>query len=84
MATKKQKRAEGLAKREAYLAEIKESGLAAQEYDRKVQEERRRRLMAIGKEINDGVLAGLAKAFKEPTTQELDTLAGALKAEEKS
>lgn len=38
MATKKQKRERGLAKREAYMAEVKASGLAAQKAD---QEHRR-------------------------------------------
>jgi hypothetical protein len=38
VATKKQKRAAALAKREAMLEEIKAEGLAAQEYDRRLRE----------------------------------------------
>ena len=45
MATKKQKREAALTKREAFMAEIRESGLKALEEDRKRRKEAREDLM---------------------------------------
>ena len=52
MATKKEKRERSLAKREAFLAEIKASGLRAQAEDRQQQKERSERFAAEARKAN--------------------------------
>lgn len=52
MATKKQKRAAAMAKREAFMAEIEASGLKALEEDRKRQEEEWARLVNEAQKFN--------------------------------
>jgi hypothetical protein len=61
MATKKQKRAAGIAKREQFEAETKASGLEALRLDREQRERRHQALMMEGKKMNDKMLATLAK-----------------------
>jgi hypothetical protein len=70
MATKKQKRAAGIAKREQFEAETKASGLEALRLDRERTAKRKEALMAMGKEINDKMLATLAKAQITPVEEE--------------
>lgn len=64
MATKKQKRAAGLAKREAFLAEVKADGLKALEADRVRQKERREIMEDAAREINAHHQSILGKAAK--------------------
>lgn len=63
MATKKQKRERGLAKREEYLAKVKAEGLEALRRDREYRAAKREALEASGKEINDRLLSDLARAL---------------------
>lgn len=52
MATKKQKHAAALARREKFMAENKACGLAAQEADRERQKERKEDMAQVYREIN--------------------------------
>lgn len=52
MATKKQKRAAGLAKHEQEMADLKARGLAAQAAGRRSQDEERKRLSAMAQRVN--------------------------------
>jgi hypothetical protein len=52
MATKKQKRAAGLAKHEAFMAEVKADGLRAQEADRRRTGRSREAMTEAAQEIN--------------------------------
>jgi hypothetical protein len=70
MATKKQKRTAGIAKREKFEAETKASGLEALRLDRERTAKRKETLMTMGKEMNDKMLATLAKALKTPVEGE--------------
>jgi hypothetical protein len=63
MATKKQKREAGLARREKFEAETKASGLEALRLDREQRERRHQALMTMGKEMNDKMLDTLAKSL---------------------
>lgn len=53
MATKKQKHAIALAKREKVMAELKASGLEAQKRDKSYRELERQQITAVGKEMNE-------------------------------
>lgn len=63
MATKKQKRAAALAKREAYMAEVRADGLKALEEDRKRREEQRKKIVEEAMIINDRHRDILKSAF---------------------
>lgn len=52
MATKAQKRAAGIAKREQFLAEVKESGLKSQQADRGVREHRAKLFKIEAQKLN--------------------------------
>lgn len=60
MATKKEKRARGLQKREAFMAEQKETGLAAQRKAREAHEERMNRFAEEARSENRRLSALLA------------------------
>lgn len=82
MATKKQKREAALAKREAYLAEVKAAGLLSQEWDRKRREERRAIVDGVHAEIEQHHVDVMSKAHSqlmmEPTAEDISRLAQAL------
>jgi len=61
MATKKQKRAAMQAKREAYMQEVRESGLLAQKAARERLEMQRKAIKTAAEEINERHRAILAK-----------------------
>jgi hypothetical protein len=61
MATKKEKRAAALAKREAFLEEVRESGLAAQQEAREIEAYRQERISADADLINARYRAILAR-----------------------
>lgn len=62
MATKKQKRAAGLAKREKFLKEEEERGLAAQKADRERRAKQQKKIDEITKEISHRYQVILARA----------------------
>jgi hypothetical protein len=78
MATKKQKRAAGLAKREEFMAGVRQAGLAAQQADREERKKDRERIAAEARVLNNrltstrvriAMLAGVLEARREDSTQ---------------
>lgn len=61
MATKKQKRAAALAKREAMLAEVRENGLRAQAMDQARQAQHREEIRKDAKALNERYRAILSR-----------------------
>ena len=84
MATKKQKRAAALAKREKFLADVKEQGLRAQEWDHEQQKARRVIIADVHAEIAQHHADVFQKAqqhsqlMMEPTMEDIDKLSVAL------
>lgn len=72
MATKKQKRAAALAKREKFMAEVKASGLAAQKADREGSWEERTKLQKIADEMSKRASLTLEEKLAEERCTNLE------------
>lgn len=81
MATKKQKRAVALAKREKFLEEVKTQGLRAQEWARQKTEAKHKIIRTAEIEIEEYLAeqnVSSLESFSEPTMEDINKLAMAL------